>query len=840
MRKRFGSHGGYEKLEPRRLLASVSFDAGNVVVRGTVGDDLIELVGGSSFQSFTVRINNDPNLTETFPYADVSRVTVFADRGDDRVTNTLLRNSEIYGGLGNDFIQGGFRDDRLFGGDGIDTLAGRNGNDTLNGQGGNDWLFGGNGTDELVGGNGNDRLNGGSGDDVLVGSSGNDQLVGELGIAQLSGNAGNDIINGNQGQDEINAGPGDDLVYGGTGDDLIYGTSGTNTLNGNGDNDEIYGGPGVDNLFGGSGDDLLVGLGGNDVVIGGLGDDRLIGNAGNDLLNGNGGKDTINAGLGDDRVNGGLDDDQIFGIDGSNVLNGNGGNDRINGGSFIDHIDGGSGNDILFGNAGNDLLFGNVGADWLYGGLGDDLLEGGAGDDFLYGQQGDDELRASLGDDVLNGSVGSDLVRYFSSAANLDVQREGGGYQVTDQRNPSQARYGEDFLFDIEELAFGELANEVRQTIDQAISQPVDIDAINDLLPDGWRSTVRTVGNDLWIRTVRPNGAAEFDFRLGAAGVIAEVRDAANGQSLLAPTFQGEVTDRVLQWTLWELGQTVRHDVPSLPTFEDRYNQTQAGTFDNVIHGTVDVEVDGRQINIWSVIDRNWKSEQDPFMEGTITALTQITILDGGGILVRRVIQIGEIRLRGREVSLENPYFEAWNPLSDTSLNTIALSINSNGTPDQIFIDGRDIPAYPQTPVEETRGWALGFDRFNTRQGNNLAIVFGTDKGTVFRANGAETNSHRYNLNSLDFSGGFAVLPGLHPGSLGEGALIEQHLIFLPSQTINSGTAAQLDSLAAALPAPRIYHAGAQPHGDLAGIADRLSTLANESRVATDHLAGLV
>ena len=53
----------------------------------------------------------------------------------------------------------------------------------------------------------------------------------------------------------------------------------------------------------------------------------------------------------------------------------------------------------------------------------------------------------------------------------------------------------------------------------------------------------------------------------------------ASGQNLLAPSFQGERTDRVVQWTLWELGQTIRHNVASLPDFEDRFNLTQAGTF---------------------------------------------------------------------------------------------------------------------------------------------------------------------------------------------------------------------------------------------------------------------
>ena len=342
------------------------------------------------------------------------------------------------------------------------------------------------------------------------------------------------------------------------------------------------------------------------------------------------------------------------------------------------------------------------------------------------------------------------------------------------------------------------------------------------------------------MRTVSPDGTPEFDFRLGAAGAIAEVRDAASGQNLLAPSFQGESTDRVVQWTLWELGQTIRHNVASLPDFEDRFNLTQAGTFDNVLHGTVEVEIVDGQINIWSVVDRNWKSEQDPYMDGTVTALTQMTILDGGGLLVRRVVRVGEILLNGEAVSLDNPYFEAWTPLSDAAFNAMAVSIDGNGNPDEFFVDGRNIPTYPRTPVADTRGWALGYDRFDEAEGNNLAVIFGTDVGTVFRADGSQTSNHQYRRNSLDFAGGWAILPGLLPGSLGAGAIIEQHLILLPGDTIDASTGAQLDALAELLPAPRVFHAGAELSGDLGAIATRLSTLSSENRTSTDHLAGLL
>ena len=368
------------------------------------------------------------------------------------------------------------------------------------------------------------------------------------------------------------------------------------------------------------------------------------------------------------------------------------------------------------------------------------------------------------------------------------------------------------------------------------------VEQLNEVLPDDWNVQSSVRNGNIWFRTFAPDGSAKFDVRIGSAGVIAEIRDIDTSRNLLAPSFNHEVTDRVVQWTMWEFGNAVRHDVPSLPDFEDRFNVTQAGTFENVLNGTVDVDLnlEQGQIDVWSVVDNNWKSEQDPHMDGTITALTRTEVLDGGAILVRRVIRIGEINLNGQTVSLAAPYFEAWSPFSDSVFNSMALGINANGNPNNWFADGINIPHYPHTPVENTRGWAVSYNRDNLADGPTMSVVFGKDKGTVHRADGATTTSHRYNLNSMDFNGGMAILPGLLPGSLSEGAIIDQHLIFMPGNGIDGSTAAQLDALAGRLPPPQVYHAGAELDGELFAIADRLSSLKQEPRSATNNLGTLI
>lgn len=338
---------GYQKLEQRQMLASITFDSGEIVVRGDATDDLIELVGSTDFQSFTVAINSDPSLTETFQYADVTGLTVFAGDGNDRVNNTLLRDTIIDGGNGDDRIEGGFRNDRLTGGAGVDTLIGRHGNDVLEGQGGRDSLFGSPGADRLVGGTDDDSLFGGEGDDLLqgedgddliIGDNGDDVLIGGLGDDRFNGGAGDDVLNGNEGNDRITAGAGDDTVNGGRGEDAIFGSSGLNTLNGNGGNDIINGGTDRDIIQGGSEDDRLAGNQGNDELRGDSGEDELFGGLGDDFLQGDAGDDLLSGQQGDDILFGADGVDSIFGNDGDDLFFVGGDEDRLNGNEGFDRV----------------------------------------------------------------------------------------------------------------------------------------------------------------------------------------------------------------------------------------------------------------------------------------------------------------------------------------------------------------------------------------------------------------------------------------------------------------------------------------------------------------------
>ncbi len=368
------------------------------------------------------------------------------------------------------------------------------------------------------------------------------------------------------------------------------------------------------------------------------------------------------------------------------------------------------------------------------------------------------------------------------------------------------------------------------------------VDTLNQVLADGWSFELFDDGPDIRLLTFDTGDNAAVAIRFGSAGVISDLDDARNGEDLLAPRLHSKPTDRVLQWTMWEQGRTAIYNVPSLPDYEDRYNLTQAGAYTGILQKTVNVELaqSNGQLDVWAVVDRQWKYEIAPYISGTISALTRVNALDGGALLVRRVIRVGETTRLGQSVFLDNPYYEAWSPFSDRAFNSLALSIDGQGNPTQWYADSVNIPHYPSWPVANTRGWAMAYDRFNMNSGQTMSVVYGQDPGQVYLSDGTITGPRRFVLNTMDFAGGLAILPALWPAPLPTNSIIDQSFIFVPTQGITGNTPATLDALSDRLPAPRVFHPGADLDAELAVIALRLQNLADQPYTRTDNLGTLV
>ena len=255
----------FRSLEPRNLLASVSFDvvenvipvlsfnadAGEVdtvSVSGPTedtlqiqvgGGDSIELTGDTADNSaFVLSQSQSANDTLTINLSDVDIEVFSFNLGDldDVFTVTslpsALTESEIPAQI---FVDGG------------------NGNDVLDASPLTTFgvqLFGGSGDDQLTGGSGNDVLAGGGGTDIIDGGLGSDTnsfadittgvtatiaedgsgtaeygQVSEtfVGIENLEGSDNDDVLTGNDSDNGINGRQGNDIITGLGGDDFLFG-----------------------------------------------------------------------------------------------------------------------------------------------------------------------------------------------------------------------------------------------------------------------------------------------------------------------------------------------------------------------------------------------------------------------------------------------------------------------------------------------------------------------------------------------------------------------------------------------------------------------------------------
>lgn len=304
-----------EKLEPRQLLAGITFDAGVISVEGTANADGAQVFNPQPDQVSVVIYGIEQ---QTFDAATVSKIVFTGHQGNDWFRNDTAIPTEAFGNAGND---------KLIGGSGDDMLSGGNGNDQLLGNEGNDRLFGHQGLDHVFGDAGDDQIWTGSDDDFADGAAGRDELFGGWGRDHLKGGADDDLVSG---EDH------GDYLFGDDGNDLLLGAGDADFINAGAGNDDARGGPG------------------NDAILGELGDDRLSGNEGDDRIHGNDGNDTISGGDGDDVLNGRQGDDILRGNAGFDLLRGQSGSDSLDGGDDADDLAGGSGVDQLNGGRGND------------------------------------------------------------------------------------------------------------------------------------------------------------------------------------------------------------------------------------------------------------------------------------------------------------------------------------------------------------------------------------------------------------------------------------------------------------------------------------------------------
>ncbi len=145
---------------------------GTLFITGTSGANTISItLSGTTVHA----IRN--GTEQTWALADVKRLDILTDTGDDVITVSAPLPALIESGAGNDSID----------------LAGANGSTVLAGDG-NDTVIGSARGDSIDGGDGNDILGFGFNSGTILGGAGDDAINSPIGAMSISAGAGNDLI----------------------------------------------------------------------------------------------------------------------------------------------------------------------------------------------------------------------------------------------------------------------------------------------------------------------------------------------------------------------------------------------------------------------------------------------------------------------------------------------------------------------------------------------------------------------------------------------------------------------------------------------------------------------
>lgn len=368
-----------------------------------------------------------------------------------------------------------------------------------------------------------------------------------------------------------------------------------------------------------------------------------------------------------------------------------------------------------------------------------------------------------------------------------------------------------------------------------------------------WSWNMNNDGTNIWLQSTH-NGQAMFDYQLGAGGAIGAMRDNQNSnQALLAQSYAGEATDRIIQSTAWS--QNIQNDIEkSGYQYYDRFNLTQGGTGSGMFAPTMQVMVNpsANTVDVYSVARDQWLTAQQPHIQSQFSSLTRYEMKDNGVLGVRRVIRVGDVTLHGSPTEFEQLYLEAWTPFRQKGIfDSMTRSIDAVGNidPNYSYKGDGSFPMYPGWRVEDTEGYAVVYKAKKPEENTAVGVVFGKEQVEYVGFDGDNANNDRFVLNSMgwDFGSdeGIAVLPGIEfnrkdlDNPVLAGSIIDQSFNIVPRHALDGELAGLLTDLVGETPAPILYSPDYSFSGELAGIVAQLNTNLTLTGARTNQLGGM-
>ena len=351
----------------------------------------------------------------------------------------------------------------------------------------------------------------------------------------------------------------------------------------------------------------------------------------------------------------------------------------------------------------------------------------------------------------------------------------------------------------------------------------------------GWNWRIGDKGEDVWLYAGL-DGTLAYSFKIGAGGAIAAMNEEWGGtRPLLSPSFQGEHTDRIIQWTAWS--NDITHEVSGLPKLEWRFNVTQGGCFDGTLSPVMEVAIDRhlQRIDVYSVPQEQWKTQQREAMQCKLSSLTRYELLPEGVLKIRRVMRIGPVKLNGTITKFGHLYIEAWTPFlrSPETFDAVSTEVDEEGQVSKGFKTGKEFSNYPHIDVTTTSGYAVAYCQDHAEQKTAVGLVFGK------RQIEAAQSGNIHQLNLMQWDDGIGILPAVTVRDVEPGSIIEQTLYVVARKGLGRNMRDVLMSLATKIPPPRILRPAELEASDLREIAAHLTTVADRVGVRTEHLRAL-
>jgi hypothetical protein len=372
-----------------------------------------------------------------------------------------------------------------------------------------------------------------------------------------------------------------------------------------------------------------------------------------------------------------------------------------------------------------------------------------------------------------------------------------------------------------------------------------------------WMWQVFGYADDLWMRSYS-NGVAQFDFRIGAGGCLAEMRACYLGyQALLCPAWVNSAQpgrDNVLQWVMWA-GATTDGTTDAGANWYKRWNINQAGGYDGfapLASVNISATTQSCAITVLAANDEQFMAGYDDIFRTTswpdwVAQSVRYDLLDKGALKITHASLIPVIHRNNTVVPVNSTpgnftyaYFENWSTFyaaTNGLFNGLARHLAADGAPDWWFRFRQNIPVYQYESLTNTAGYAVAFNIGGHANGTwpVVGVVFGK-QNTVTTGNtggGAMAVMNFFEAQGASGLGYVAILPACQQNLPVPGSTVVCETFLVPRAASSAEFVNDLNQFATSVAAPAIYAPGQAPAAftNLAGLVPW------ESAWRVEHLA---